>query len=190
MAHVENTSSQAQSGRLIVTICLGVVFGMAGLSYASVPLYKLFCQVTGYGGTTQTADIAPDVILDREMTIRFDANTSRGLAWDFKPGHGPMKVRVGETNLAYYEAHNPTDKPITGMAIFNVTPQEAGYYFTKIECFCFTEQTLAPGERVDMPVSFFIDPEIAEEQNLDSVKTITLSYTFYPKEQTASLAGK
>tara|TARA_X000001316_G_C920461_1_gene34654 strand:+ start:1095 stop:1667 length:573 start_codon:yes stop_codon:yes gene_type:complete len=189
MALQENTFSQARSGRMIVTICLGVVFGMAGLSYASVPLYKLFCQVTGYGGTTQTADIAPDVILDREMTIRFDANTTRGLAWEFEPGHGPMTVKVGETNLAYYQAHNPTDKPITGMAIFNVTPQEAGYYFTKIECFCFTEQTLAPGETVDMPVSFFIDPEIAEEPNLGSVKTITLSYTFYPKEHTVASAG-
>lgn len=166
--------------------CAGLVAAMLGLSFASVPLYRLFCQVTGYGGTTNQAESAPDVILDREMTVRFDANVGRDMKWDFAPAHGPVPVKVGDSGLAFYRAHNPTDETIVGTATFNVTPQQAGYYFNKIDCFCFVEQALKPGETVDMPVTFFIDPEIADDPALDSVTTITLSYTFFPKRGTVA----
>lgn len=169
---------------MIPWIALGLAFGMLGLSYASVPLYRLFCQVTGYGGTTQAADSASDVILDRTVTVEFDANTAKGIGWEFKPTQRKIKLRVGEERLAFYTARNDTDKPVTGTAVFNVTPQQVGAYFNKIECFCFTEQTLQPGETKQMPVSFFIDPEIDKDSNLDSIKLITLSYTFFPAEKT------
>ena len=160
-------------------ILASVVVGMIGLAYASVPLYDLFCRVTGYGGTTQQADIAPDVILDREIIIEFDANTSRNMPWDFKPVERRVTMKVGQSGLAFYEAFNPTDRVIKGTASFNVTPQKVGQYFTKIDCFCFTEQVLQPGERVDMPVTFFVDPEIDNDPNAKEVKVITLSYTFF-----------
>jgi cytochrome c oxidase assembly protein subunit 11 len=178
--------SQKKSKRLAL-ILVSVVAGMVGLSYASVPLYDLFCRVTGYGGTTQQADIAPDVILDREMIIEFDANTSRGMPWDFKPAAHRVTMKVGETGLAFYQAHNPTNKTIKGTATFNVTPQKVGQYFTKIDCFCFTEQVLKPGEKVDMPVTFFVDPEIADDPNASEVKVITLSYTFFISEDEEEL---
>lgn len=173
--------TQTKSKRLALVL-VSVVAGMVGLAYASVPLYDLFCRVTGYGGTTQQASMAPDVVLDRVMTIEFDANTSRGMPWDFKPVQHKVILRVGETGLAFYEAHNPTDKVIRGTATFNVTPQKVGQYFTKIDCFCFTEQVLKPGERVDMPVTFFVDPEIDLDPNAKEVTVITLSYTFFVSE--------
>ncbi len=173
---------QSNKSVRLAAILVSVVVGMVGLSYASVPLYDLFCRVTGYGGTTQQAEIAPDVILDREMTIEFDANTSREMPWDFKPVEHKMTMKVGETGLAFYEAYNPTDRKIKGTATFNVTPQKVGQYFTKIDCFCFTEQVLQPGERVDMPVTFFVDPEIDNDPNAREVKVITLSYTFFVSE--------
>jgi cytochrome c oxidase assembly protein subunit 11 len=170
---------QSNKSVRLAAILVSVVIGMVGLSYASVPLYDLFCRVTGYGGTTQQAEIAPDVILDREMTIEFDANTSREMPWDFKPVEHKITMKVGESGLAFYEAYNPTDRTIKGTATFNVTPQKVGQYFTKIDCFCFTEQVLQPGERVDMPVTFFVDPEIDNDPNAKEVKVITLSYTFF-----------
>ncbi|MAZ02962.1 MAG: cytochrome c oxidase assembly protein [Sneathiella sp.] len=170
---------QSNKSVRLAAILVSVVIGMVGLSYASVPLYDLFCRVTGYGGTTQQAEIAPDVILDREMTIEFDANTSREMPWDFKPVEHKITMKVGESGLAFYEAYNPTDRTIKGTATFNVTPQKVGQYFTKIDCFCFTEQVLKPGERVDMPVTFFVDPEIDNDPNAKEVKVITLSYTFF-----------
>lgn len=173
-------------GLKIALLCVGVAVGMVGLSYAAVPLYQIFCQVTGYGGTTNRADAASASVLDREITIRFDGNTSKDMPWDFRPASEPVTLKIGETGLAFYEAHNNSDKPIVGTATFNVTPQQAGYYFNKIECFCFTEQRLEPGQRVDMPVTFFIDPEIADDPQLDSIKTITLSYTFFPKKEASS----
>ncbi|MDF2365768.1 cytochrome c oxidase assembly protein [Sneathiella sp.] len=166
----------------LALVLASVVVGMVGLAYASVPLYDLFCRVTGYGGTTQQADIAPDVILDRDITIEFDANTSREMPWDFKPVKHKMTMKVGETGLAFYEAYNPTNRAIKGTATFNVTPQKVGQYFTKIDCFCFTEQVLQPGERVDMPVTFFVDPEIDNDPNAKEVTVITLSYTFFISE--------
>jgi cytochrome c oxidase assembly protein subunit 11 len=170
---------QSKKSTRLAFILATVVVGMIGLAYASVPLYDLFCRVTGYGGTTQQAEIAPDVILNREITIEFDANTSRNMPWDFKPVERKVTMKVGQSGLAFYEAFNPTDQVIKGTATFNVTPQKVGQYFTKIDCFCFTEQVLQPGERVDMPVTFFVDPEIDNDPNAKEVKVITLSYTFF-----------
>ena len=152
---------------------------MLGMSFAAVPLYDLFCRVTGYGGTTSVSDAAPDVILDREVTIRFAASVDRGMPWTFRPVETSMKVRIGETGLAFYEATNPTDRPVAGTASFNVTPFSAGGHFTKIACFCFTEQVLQPGESVKMPVTFYVDPSIMEDEEAALVHTITLSYTFH-----------
>ncbi|OUR77717.1 cytochrome c oxidase assembly protein [Alphaproteobacteria bacterium 46_93_T64] len=167
-----------KSKRLGIGLAL-VAVGMVGLSFASVPLYDLFCRVTGYGGTTQRAETASDEILDRKITIDFDANTGRNMPWKFKAVERKISIKIGQTGIAYYEAFNPTDKVITGTAAFNVSPQKVGQYFTKIDCFCFTEQTLQPGERVDMPVTFYVDPEIDRDINTREVETITLSYTFF-----------
>lgn len=169
----------------ILFACLGLVVGMGGLSYAAVPLYDMFCRATGYGGTTQRADSAPAAISDRKMTIRFDGTASSGLPWTFDPDQKKMTVNVGESALAFYSATNHSDKPVTGTAAFNVTPLKAGIYFSKVDCFCFTEQTLEPGETANMPVSFFVDPEINDDRKLDEVKTITLSYTFFRTEDEA-----
>lgn len=171
--------------RRVAATCVAVVVGMVGLSYAAVPLYRLFCDVTGFGGTTQRAESVDGPVLDRTMTVRFDANVGAGLPWEFQPVERRISVRVGEQALAYYRATNHSDRPVTGSAVFNVTPPLAGAYFTKIECFCFTEQRLEPGQSVDMPVAFFIDPDIAEDADLKTLGTITLSYTFYPSAEPA-----
>ncbi|WP_119462134.1 cytochrome c oxidase assembly protein [Rhodospirillaceae bacterium SYSU D60014] len=163
----------------VMAILLGVVAGMVGLAFASVPLYRLFCQVTGYGGYTQRADAAPDVVSDRLMTVRFNADVDDRLPWSFYPEQRKVTMPIGETSLAFYKAENRSSRAVTGTATFNVTPAKAGQYFAKIDCFCFTEQTLQPGQSVDMPVSFFVDPAILDDPNLDEVKTITLSYTFF-----------
>lgn len=155
---------------------------MLGMSFAAVPLYDWFCRVTGYGGTTSVAATAPAAILDREVTVRFAAATDRDMPWAFRPVENTMKIRIGETGLAFYEATNPTDVPVAGSASFNVTPFSAGGYFTKIDCFCFQEQVLQPGETVQMPVTFFVDPEIMEDEEASLVHTITLSYTFHEIE--------
>tara|TARA_R110002096_G_scaffold325390_2_gene519376 strand:+ start:1448 stop:2011 length:564 start_codon:yes stop_codon:yes gene_type:complete len=159
---------------------------MVGAAFASVPLYSLFCQVTGYGGTTRVALGEAGQVLDREVTILFDANTSRGMPWEFEPVQRSLTLNVGESGLAYYRATNTTDRRITGVATYNVAPFKVASYFSKIECFCFTEQTLDPGESIDMPVLFFVDPLIAEESYLDDVHTITLSYTFFETDEAAS----
>ena len=163
----------------------GCVAGMVGLSFAAVPLYKLFCQATGYGGTPQVAEAAPDVVIERTITVRFNADVDRELSWRFKPLQRSIEVRPGESHLAFYEAANESDRPILGQAAYNVTPQKAGIYFTKVECFCFTEQYLAPGERAEMPVSFFIDPALVDDRNMNDLGTITLSYTFFDLGQEA-----
>ena len=157
----------------------GVGLFMVGMSFAAVPLYDLFCRVTGYGGTVTQADAGADTVLDKEVTVRFAAFTDRDMVWDFEPVQNTMKVKIGETGLAFYEAHNPTDRPIAGQASYNVAPYSAGGYFQKIACFCFEEQVLQPGERVEMPVTFFVDPEMVEDLEAKYVHTITLSYTFY-----------
>jgi len=172
----------AKREKQIVMACALIVGGMVGMAYAAVPLYDLFCRVTGYGGTTQAASEFSDVILDREMTIRFDANTNRELNWGFEPQQVSTQINVGADGLAFYTAQNLSDKPVVGTATYNVTPQKAGVYFAKVECFCFTEQLLMPGESIDMPVTFFVDPAIADDPDMDDVTTITLSYTFYEKK--------
>ncbi len=149
------------------------------LAYASVPLYRLFCQVTGYGGTTQEAAHAPGHVLDRVITVTFNADTDPALPWDFKPGESRHKVKVGEQAMTWFLAHNRAKTAITGRAVYNVVPFKAGAYFVKIQCFCFKEQTLGPDERAQMPVSFYIDPAIMDDPEMADVKTITLSYTFF-----------
>ena len=157
----------------------GMVCAMVGVAFASVPLYRLFCQVTGYGGTTQVADSLPAAPGERIFKVRFNADLHRDLPWLFVPEQREVRLRVGESGLAFYKAQNLSSRTITGTATFNVTPLKAAPYFVKIECFCFTEQTLAPGETAQMPVTFFVDPEIALDDNLDDVGEITLSYTFF-----------
>ena len=156
-----------------------VVVFMGGLAWASVPFYDWFCRVTGFGGATNVAEAGSDVILDQTIKIRFDASLDRDMPWTFKPEVREMEIRIGETGLAFYEAHNPLDVPIAGQAAYNVTPYEAGAFFDKIACFCFVEQVLMPGETVMMPVSFFVDPAIVDDREGQHVHTITLSYTFY-----------
>ena len=157
--------------------CLGLF--MLSMSFAAVPLYDWFCRVTGYGGTTSVAEGASDEILDRTVTVKFIAARERGMPWTFEPLQTSMDIRIGETGLAFYRATNPTDVPVAGSASFNVTPFSAGGYFSKIQCFCFEEQVLQPGQSVDMPVTFFVDPEMVNDQEAGMVHTITLSYTFH-----------
>jgi len=168
---------------------VGVVALMASMSFAAVPFYDWFCRVTGFGGTTGVAEAAPDTILDQTVVVKFDASLERGMPWTFRPVQREMTVRIGENALAFYEAYNPTDRVVAGTASFNVAPEAAGGYFNKIACFCFTEQVLQPGERVEMPVSFFVDPAMVQDPEGAFVKEITLSYTFYetplPEEQAA-----
>lgn len=168
-----------RSNMRIAALCLVFFAGMVGLAYASVPLYELFCRVTGYGGTTQVADTSPVQVLDTTINVRFDANTGAGLGWEFKPVDRQVTLRIGEMKQVAYTARNWREAASTGSATFNVTPQAAGAYFNKMECFCFTETTLEPGEQMDMPVVFFIDPAIVDAKELKDVTTITLSYTFF-----------
>lgn len=162
-----------------LTLLVGVVAVMVSLSFAAVPFYRWFCQVTGYAGTTSVSTAGSEVVLDRTIKIRFDASLEAGMPWEFRPVQREMEVRIGETNLAFYEAYNPTDRVIAGTAGFNVSPDSAGGYFTKIDCFCFTQQVLQPGERVSMPVSFYVDPSIVDDPDARFLKAITLSYTFH-----------
>ena len=158
---------------------LGVVVLMGSLSFAAVPFYDWFCRVTGYGGTTTTAAAPSERILDRTIKVRFDASVDRDMPWSFRPMQREVELRLGETALVFYEAHNPTDKPVAGTASFNVAPYSAGSYFAKIACFCFEMQVLQPGERVEMPVTFYVDPEIVADAEAKFLHTITLSYTFH-----------
>jgi len=168
---------------------VGVVLLMGSLAWASVPFYDWFCRVTGFGGTTGVSEVAPDDILDKTIRVRFDSSVERGMPWDFKPVERTMEVRIGETGLAFYEATNPTDRPIAGSASYNVVPYSAGGYFSKIDCFCFEMQVLQPGETVLMPVTFYVDPEIVDDPEAKYLHQITLSYTFHeidlPEEQAA-----
>lgn len=172
-----------------VLLSLGVVAAMAGLAYASVPLYRLFCQVTGYGGTTQAALQAPQAVPGTAVTVRFDANVNVGLPWRFAPEQAELQVMLGENGLAYYRVTNLSDRPIIGTATFNVTPHLAGPYFSKIECFCFEEQRLEPGASADLPVSFFVDPAIADDPETAGIRTITLSYTFFRAPDAAEVSS-
>ncbi len=174
----------------VLMILVGVVAGMTGLAYASVPLYRMFCQVTGFGGTPQRAATAPVEISDRTMRVTFTADVAGDLGWRFQPMQRSLELKVGENKLAYYVAENLEDKPVTGRATFNVSPDMFGAYFTKIECFCFTEQTLQPGQRVEMPVSFFIDPAVLDDPKLKNLNEITLSYTFFRDKAAGQKLGQ
>lgn len=165
--------------RKTVLSLVGVVLVMGGLAWASVPFYDWFCRVTGFGGITGVAATGSDVVLDQTIKVRFDASVDRDMPWEFKPAQREMELRIGETALAFYTAHNPTSRPIAGSASYNVTPYEAGGFFTKIDCFCFEMQVLQPGQTVEMPVTFYVDPEIVTDRDAKYVHTITLGYTFY-----------
>ena len=158
---------------------LTLVTFMGAMAFASVPLYNWFCAVTGYGGTTSVASDASVDVLDQTITVRFDGSLERNMPWTFKPVEHKMEIRIGEVGLAFYEAHNPTDRPVAGQAGYNVAPFTAGEFFTKIDCFCFTEQVLQPGETVLMPVSFYVDPAIVDDLDGRHINAITLSYTFF-----------
>ena len=173
------SGQRARGKALTVVVLASVVAGMLGLTSAAVPLYRLFCQVTGYGGTTQRAEAAPGGELEQTITVRFNADIAPDLPWSFAPEQRQMEVRIGEQNLAFYGARNRSDHPIVGQATYNVTPFKAAPYFSKIACFCFDEQVLQPGEEVDMPVSFYVDPGILSDPDTQDVRTITLSYTFF-----------
>jgi cytochrome c oxidase assembly protein subunit 11 len=174
-------SREDQNGRLGLKL-LALVGTMVALSFAAVPFYSWFCKTTGFAGTPQVAKTGSSEVLDQTITVRFDANTDPGMPWEFHPVENQMTIRIGETGLAFFEAYNPTDQVVAGTAAYNVAPDIAGAYFTKIECFCFTEQILQPHERVQMPVTFYVDPEIIRDSDTRRVQQITLSYTFYQTE--------
>jgi cytochrome c oxidase assembly protein subunit 11 len=178
----EQMKAKPRSNSTILVACVAFVGCMLGVSFASVPLYQLFCQVTGYNGTTQRVDQVSDVVLDKSIKGTFDANVSSGLNWEFKPVERSITPKIGETVQISYTATNRASVPTSGQAIFNVTPMEAAAYFNKVECFCFTETELKPGESLEMPVVFFIDPAIVEAAETKDIGTITLSYTFYPHQ--------
>ena len=182
-----NAPSPAAGGRrptrnlgLTAALCVVFVAAMVGASYAAVPLYRIFCQVTGYGGTTREAKVAPTTTSDRVVTVLFDTNVSNGLGWSFRPAQRSMQVKLGEVAHATFIADNRTGSTVTGTAAYNVAPDEVGQYFNKLDCFCFTDQTLAAGETEDLGVTFFVDPSYDQDGDLDTTSTITLSYTFYP----------
>jgi cytochrome c oxidase assembly protein subunit 11 len=173
----------------VLVSCVAVVIGMVGMSYAAVPLYYMFCAATGYAGTPARADTGSTEISERTVTVRFDSNVDPNLPWRFQPDQRSIKVQLGENKLTFFTAENTGGTPVTGHATFNVMPERAARYFTKIECFCFTEQTLEAGQAVEMPVTFFVDPRMAEDRDAVDISEITLSYTFFRsvRSDTASL---
>ena len=181
--------SKQRSNLMVAGVCLAFFGGMLGMSYAAVPLYALFCKVTGYGGTTQRVTQYSDTVLDRLITVRFDANVSGGLPWEFQPVARSVEMKIGETVQADYRATNLFGTPASGRATFNVTPEMAGAYFNKVECFCFTDTELKPGQTMDMPVVFYVDPAIVDVPELKDIRTITLSYTFFPIEGARPVAS-
>jgi cytochrome c oxidase assembly protein subunit 11 len=189
MSMATDPNKPKQRHSLVALSLVGLVAGMVGLSFAAVPLYRMFCQVTGYGGKPQRADKAPGEVLDRTIRVRFDANVDGALPWTFAPVQQTMDVRIGETALAFFKASNRISEPVSGTAIFNVAPELASRYFTKIECFCFKQQTLAAGQSVEMPVTFFVDPKIVDDEDTRNMSEITLSYTFYPADKDAAKAA-
>ncbi|RMF17666.1 MAG: cytochrome c oxidase assembly protein [Alphaproteobacteria bacterium] len=195
--HDSRTTGQSRGARLWPVLLSLVLIGASTLLVTySVPLYRLFCQVTGFGGTTQDGRTRSQArtVLDRKVLVRFDTSTDPNLPWRFRPLQRSQTVRIGQTGIAFFEAVNLSDRPITGRAVYNIAPFKAGLYFVKVQCFCFDEQTLAPHQRVKMPVTYYIDPEIAEDRNLDDVNEVTLSYTFFrapddpPAAKTSPLA--
>ena len=190
MSMAQTRAQRQKRNRYIFAGLIGMVVMMNGFAYATVPAYRAFCQKFGFAGTPRVEASAPateNILIERLITIRFNSDIDTSLNWRFKPVQRSIDLHVGETGLAFFEAKNRHETEITGTATFNVTPLKAAPYFVKIQCFCFTEQTLEPGETAQMPVTFYVDPEIAEDKNLDDVKTITLSYTFF-RDQDADAA--
>jgi cytochrome c oxidase assembly protein subunit 11 len=173
--------TQPNRKKLIWTagVAAAIVVGMTGMAFAAVPLYQAFCRVTGYGGTTQQATAAPAHILDRTIEVRFDSNIAPGLPVEFEPKQLSERLRIGETGLAFYRVRNLSNEPVVARATYNVTPHVAGQYFAKLECFCFQDRTLAPGEEAELPVVFFVDPELVSDPDTAEIGTLTLSYTFF-----------
>jgi len=180
--HKSSDDDLVQKNARTGLIVLAIVLGMTTLAFASVPLYSLFCRVTGFGGTTQIAASLPDQIIDRTITVKFNADTGLNMPWEFKPDLRGVRVNMGERGLASFTARNTSNKPVAGTALYNVTPPKAGQYFHKIQCFCFDKQILAPGQKVSMPVMFYIDPAMDKDPNMKDVTVITLSYTFYQSD--------
>jgi len=183
------TGMNRQRNRRTALYASGIIVGMLGLTAAAVPLYDLFCRVTGFGGTTQVAGAAPEAATDRTIRVSFNADRDPALPWRFQPVQRRMEVTIGENRLAFYEAENTSDRPIVGRAVYNVTPHKVGGYFAKVHCFCFEEQLLLPGEKIEMPVSFFVDPRMLEDSDLRDLSEITLSYTFFIDEEATAAAA-
>jgi len=177
-------SPHARRNLRLALICGGVFLGMVGAAYASIPLYRAFCQATGYDGTVSRAKAAPTAVADHAVTVRFDANT-RDLPWAFTAEQTAQQVKLGETKLAFFKVVNNSDKPVTARAVFNVVPEQAGAYFKKLQCFCFSDQTIGPRQTVEMPVLYFVDPKYGRDPETREAKEITLSYTFYPATDAA-----
>ncbi|HEX2526117.1 MAG TPA: cytochrome c oxidase assembly protein [Geminicoccus sp.] len=179
------------SNTRVALACGAIIMGMVGITAASVPLYDLFCKVTGYGGTTQRSETASSTVSDVEVTVSFNADTAPDMPWTFKPAQRSVKVRLGEETLIFYTAENRSKQPVAGTATFNVTPFASGPYFSKLQCFCFEEQVLQPGQTVEMPVSFYVDPAILDDPDARHIREITLSYTFFKDaEETRKLSTK
>jgi cytochrome c oxidase assembly protein subunit 11 len=174
----------SRRNRNIALICFAVFFGMIGAAYASVPLYRAFCAATGFDGTVSRAKAAPTTVIAKTVTVRFDANT-RDLPWNFTAEQATQDVKLGETKLAFFKVVNNSDQPVTARAVFNVVPEQAGGYFKKLQCFCFSNQTIAAHQTVEMPVLYFVDPKYAQDPEVKDSKEITLSYTFFPAADAA-----
>ena len=185
MAPAHRLRKRRRNGATVLLLT-SVVAGMVGLSFASVPLYRLFCAATGFGGTTQRADAVPHRMAANLITVRFDAQVAPGLDWEFRPLQDRIAVHPGEQSQVYFRAVNRTSAPVTARAVYNVTPTKVGIYFDKLQCFCFANQTLASGQSVDMGVEFFVDPDILTDPNTSEVRSITLSYTMFRAPETAS----
>lgn len=187
------STSQSRDRRTTALACLALALGMVGAAYASVPLYNLFCRLTGFDGTPMVGTTAPDRVLARVVTVRFDVNVSPGLSWSFAPEVAEVKARLGETQTVFFRVQNTGPRASVGVSTFNVTPGQIAPYFVKLKCFCYEEQALGPGESMDFPVVFYIDPKIAEERNLDGLGSATLSYTYFPSrggQPVAAVSGK
>ena len=179
MSSPEATSRVRKAKRRTALISAAVVFGMTGAAFAAVPLYRTFCQLTGFDGTVRKAEAAPTQVLDKALVIRFDANV-RGVPWDFAPDQTSQTLKIGKTGLAFFHVKNNSDKPVTAHAAYNVVPESAAKYFQKLQCFCFTDQTLQPGQSVDFPVVYFVDPKYVTDPDTKNEPDVTLSYTFFP----------
>ncbi|MBP0447418.1 cytochrome c oxidase assembly protein [Roseomonas sp. SSH11] len=186
---MDRQDTLARRNRRVAIAAFGTVAGMVGLSFASVPLYDMFCRMTGYNGTVQTGGPAAPGAVERKVTVRFSANTHPSLPWRFEAAQNAMQVHLGEEGLAFYSAANTAERPVEGVATYNVTPEVVGKYFHKVACFCFDAQTLQPGQSVEMPVSFWVDPAMANDPNTRDIRTITLNYTFFRTLADAERSG-